>query len=236
MSTDTYIGIGLALLASNMCLLLLVLNVLGWINVLHMDLAPIEQFAESTLSQYQVQFQTATAGWLVFFLLTNTSRAKPKDESSEKKDQYRRPRSHTALIVVSVLTTLALPHLLEPHRHRHPIIRRSVLGNVVSASTEQPHAVAGEEEPTIIQQELVFTVDNMTCGGCGSHVRNLAESTLNKQRKSPPSFTVSKVEVDWKAGVMSVYGTHLTEHVDQQSIISVLKEDGYPTSFLYSQS
>ena len=40
-----------------------------------------------------------------------------------------------------------------------------------------------EQANSVTRQELVFSVDNMTCGGCGSHVRNLVEANLNKQQQ-----------------------------------------------------
>eukprot|EP00972_Heterocapsa_arctica_P021171 3117465-Heterocapsa_arctica.AAC.1 len=73
----------------------------------------------------------------------------------------------------------------------------------------------------------------MTCGGCGSHVRNLVEKALAAQQRDSP-FTFDKVEVDWRAGVMSVHGTQLTDHLNKEDVMQILGEDGYPTSFLYS--
>lgn len=109
----------------------------------------------------------------------------------------------------------------------------------MAINIEQPQAVSvNDEEPaaTVIHQELRFTVDNMTCGGCGSHVRNLVESTLTgQQRTSPNSFTIDNVQINWRAGVMSIYGTHLTDFVDLNAIATALGKEGYPTSFLYSQ-
>eukprot|EP00579_Thalassiosira_antarctica_P033316 CAMPEP_0201999900 /NCGR_PEP_ID=MMETSP0905-20130828/6335_1 /ASSEMBLY_ACC=CAM_ASM_000554 /TAXON_ID=420261 /ORGANISM="Thalassiosira antarctica, Strain CCMP982" /LENGTH=237 /DNA_ID=CAMNT_0048556209 /DNA_START=8 /DNA_END=721 /DNA_ORIENTATION=+ len=237
MSTNTYIGMVLALLGSNLCLLLLVLNVLGWINFLHIDLVLIENFTESTLSRWQLHFQTATAGWLIFTLLGNVFPAKSSGENdSKKKARRRRPWHHTALTIASVVATLALPHLLGPHRHRHPVLRRSLLGNFATVNSKEPQTVhTTDDKPTTIDQELIFSVDNMTCGGCGSHVRDLAESNLAGQQKSSSSFTINKVQVDWRAGVMSIYGTHLTDSVDRQELATYLENDGYPTSFLYSQ-
>mmetsp|Transcript_9729 Transcript_9729/g.21051 ORF Transcript_9729/g.21051 Transcript_9729/m.21051 type:complete len:240 (-) Transcript_9729:186-905(-) len=239
MDTDTYIGMTLALLGSNLCLLLLVLNVLGWLNFLHADLAPLENFAETTLSPWHVHFQTATAGWLIFTLLVNVFPTKSSSggNDSEKNTQSKRPWHRTALIVASVVATLALPHLLAPHRNRHPIIRRSLIGNnLATGGLEKPQTeLPAEDKPTAVEQELVFSVDNMTCGGCGSHVRNLAESNLNGQEGASSSFTVNKVQVDWRAGVMSVYGTHVRDFVDRGAIAASLDKEGYPTSFLYSQ-
>lgn len=244
MSADAYIGMGLALLGSNACLLLLVLNVLGWINFLHADLTAIEDFAGTTLPQWQGHFQTATVAWLVFTLIAAVLPAVTKDTTGEKKgvgDDKKKdhPWRRTALVIACVSATLALPHIMAPHRDRHPIIRRSLVGgaSTSSVSTEQPgEAATGEQQRVVIQQELVFTVDNMTCGGCGGHVRNLVESALSSQQKSSPSsFAFDKVQVDWRAGVMSIYGTGLTDAVDRQAVAAVLEKDGYPTSFLYSQ-
>mmetsp|Transcript_19275 Transcript_19275/g.41182 ORF Transcript_19275/g.41182 Transcript_19275/m.41182 type:complete len:243 (+) Transcript_19275:109-837(+) len=239
MSTDTYIGMVLALLGSNLCLLLLVLNVLSWLNFLHVDLIPIENFAESILSHWQVQFQTATVGWLVFTSVITVFPAKSNGENdSKKKSQSRRPWHRYVLVSASVVATLALPHLLAPHRHRHPVLRRSLIGNSTTAGSKQPQTqtVPSDNKPTTVEQELVFSVDNMTCGGCGSFVRNLAESNLAGQQKSSSSFTLNKVQVDWRAGVMSIYGTHLTDFVDREAVVTSLEKEGYPTSFLYMAS
>lgn len=251
MSADAYIGMGLALLGSNACLLLLVLNVLGWINFLHADLSAIEDFAGTTLPHWQGHFQTATVAWLVFTLIVAVLPAVTKDTTGEnegvgdeKKDHNRRchPWRRTALVIACVSATLALPHIMAPHRDRHPIIRRSLVGGSASTSSsvsteQQPGAAAADEQQrVVIQQELVFSVDKMTCGGCGGHVRNLVESALSSQQKSSASsFAFDKVQVDWRAGVMSIYGTGLTDAVDRQAVAAVLEKDGYPTSFLYSQ-
>ena len=49
-------------------------------------------------------------------------------------------------------------------------------------------------------------------------------------------MTIDKVAVDWRAGVLSIYGAgNLNEFVfvDQSVIIEMLKKEGYPTTFLY---
>lgn len=46
-------------------------------------------------------------------------------------------------------------------------------------------------------------------------------------------MTIDKVTVDWRAGILSIYGGNLNEFVDQSVIIDMLKKEGYPTSFLY---
>jgi len=237
MSINTKVGFGLALLATNMCLLLLVLNILGWMNLLHADLTPLENFAENTLSRWEMHFQAATVGWLVLTLVTNVFPAKSSESEIKKNTQSRRPWHRTALVMAGVVATLALPHILVHHRHRHPIIRRSVLSqNTVTFGSTEPENVSTKDKPAAVEQELVFSVDNMTCGGCGSHVRNVAESNLAVQQRSPPiPFTVNKVQVDWRAGVMSIYGTDLKDSVDRSAIALSLAEEGYPTTFLYSQ-
>ncbi|KAL7535479.1 hypothetical protein ACHAWF_005181 [Thalassiosira exigua] len=238
MITDAYmkIGVALALLGSNLCLLLLVLNALSWINFLHMDVAPIENFVEAILSPWRVHFQTATAGWLVFSLLVKFRPAKSATGGSAEKKQSKLPLRRSVILVVSVAGTLALPHLLAPHQHRHPVLRRSLVGDVASVAVgRQSDAAASDAGPAPAEQELVFTVDKMTCGGCGSHVRNLAEANLSGQKTPSSAFTVSKVQVDWRAGVMSIYGTRLTDSIDREAIAATLGNEGYPTSFLYSQ-
>lgn len=246
-SRDAYIGIGLATLGSNACLLLLVLNCLGWINVLHMDVAAIEQFAETTLTEWKVHFQTATMAWAVCFVfLECVSGSKQHSDDGNKKKEVKngRPWHVTLIILASVLATLALPQLLQPYRQVHPIIRRSLVGSggavtttvatVESAGVSVSDTISEKNAP-MVQQEIVFEVEKMTCGGCGSHVRDLVESRLNvQQKKDASAFIVDKVQVDWKAGIMSIYGAGVTDGVDREDVSGVLGEE-YPTKFLYSQ-
>eukprot|EP00578_Thalassiosira_sp_NH16_P031581 CAMPEP_0181079352 /NCGR_PEP_ID=MMETSP1071-20121207/1985_1 /TAXON_ID=35127 /ORGANISM="Thalassiosira sp., Strain NH16" /LENGTH=261 /DNA_ID=CAMNT_0023160751 /DNA_START=47 /DNA_END=832 /DNA_ORIENTATION=+ len=259
MNTNAYIGMGLALLGSNMCLLLLLLNTLDWFGIIHADLTPLSRFAEETLSPWRMHFATAAAGWVivtVFFYPPSPNADPPSkegddDEKSTASVAEGRPRRQLyqmAMLLAGVAVTLALPQILESYRHDlgidHPIIRRSLVDSSLAVDAKHDPASAAlstddNPQPAAPLQELVFTVEKMTCGGCGSHVRNLAESTLRTQQKRTdptPSFTIKNVEVDWRAGVMSIYGTHLTDGLlDRDGIANVLKEDGYPTSFLYSQ-
>ncbi|KAL7543188.1 hypothetical protein ACHAXR_012906, partial [Thalassiosira sp. AJA248-18] len=189
MDFDLYIGMGLALLGSNLCLLLVTLNVLDWVNFLHADLTSIEKFASSTtLSQWQFHFQSAAVGWMVLILLLSvmpsSSFAGVVVDKTKKRDDR---------IVLGIMSTLALPHILVLYRQYHPIIRRSLVGTIRSSNSKQPNIVSDDVDkgatgadpqaapPVAIQQELVFTVDKMTCGGCGSHVRNLVEKRLAVQ-------------------------------------------------------
>jgi hypothetical protein len=176
-----------------------------------------------------------------------------------------------------MLAILALPHVLNPYRQAHPIIRRSLVGffvprvkvgdvlvvaveekNTVIGSTEdaddamvttdENHQQSSESSSSSSErklQELVFDVSSMTCGGCGSHVvRDTVEKELSTQQSSTSttSFEIEKVQVDWKAGVLSIYGQGLVEleegntcgGVDKEAISRVLDEDGYPTKFLYA--
>jgi hypothetical protein len=254
-----YLGIGLALLSSNLCLLLLTLNFLGWFNILHADLTFIEQAAEtiSAHQQWQLYFQSATVAWLVLVLLSAV-RQRQKDEKvavvsddSKVTKERNNNKSHGASSLKSiciVVLTLLTPHVLESHRHRHPILRRSLIRHQSTSLTNNQHNTGADSNvntqkeatnaKSINPQELVFSVDNMTCGGCGSHVRNLVESNLNQQQQQQQqrqgsSMTIDKVAVDWRAGILSIYGRNLNEFVDQSLIIDMLKKEGYPTSFLY---
>ena len=174
------------------------------------------------------------------------------DDSSKVTKEGKNNKSHGASSLKSiciVVLTLLTPHILKSHRHRHPILRRSLIRHQsTSLMNNQHNTVADsnnvntqEEESTnansITPQELVFSVDNMTCGGCGSHVRNLVESNLNQQQQQQQqvssTMTIDKVAVDWRAGILSIYGGNLNEFVDQSVIIDMLKKEGYPTSFLY---
>jgi len=254
MNTSTYIGLGLALLGSNLCLLLLLLNGLSWINFLHMDLTPIENFAESielSPEGFQIYFQSAAVGWLISMAIFSKHGGPKLEAGTEEADKKnKRSLHHIAFPVIAILATLALPHILESHQHRHPIIRRSVVLDSSSktniAIKEGSHATSAQDAGDSnvksttenVQQELVFSVEKMTCGGCGSHVRNLAEADLAMQQKKLPAdtgVTIDKVQVDWRAGVMSVHGMNVVDYVDQQAVAAVLEKDGYPTSFLYSQ-
>merc|ERR1712087_891160 len=76
-----------------------------------------------------------------------------------------------------------------------------------------PQNVPTDDEPAPVEQELVFSVGNMTCGGGGPFVRNLAESQLSGQKTPSSSFTTNKVQVDWRAGIMSIYGTQPTDYI-----------------------
>ena len=123
-----YLGIGLALLASDLCLLLLILNCLSWINILHMDLTFIEQAADTIFAkQWQLYFQTATMAWLVLVLIQQTSSSSDRGDEKKKKEKKV---SHGAVVksVSIVVLTLLMPHILKAHRHHHPIIRRSLIG------------------------------------------------------------------------------------------------------------
>eukprot|EP00985_Skeletonema_marinoi_P035212 scaffold45958_cov234-Skeletonema_marinoi.AAC.2 len=250
-----YLGLGLALLASDLCLLLLTLNCLSWMNILHMDLTFMEQAAETIFAkQWQLYFQTATMAWLVLVLISAVQSDDKVGVSSDdnKEEMKEKKYSNGAVIMKSisiVVLTLLTPHVLKPHRHRHPILRRSLIvvgPQSTSVINNQHHDGGGgvdsvntNDEATITssvtRQELVFSVDNMTCGGCGSHVRNLVEANLNQQQQeqSSSSMSIDKVAVDWRAGVLSIYGGDLKEFVDQSVIIEILKKEGYPTSFLY---
>ena len=217
--------------------------------MLHMDLTPIEQAAETIFAkQLQLYFTTATMAWLAMILLTK--RDVPSSSSSDEKIATRKQYSKRSAIAIVVITLL-MPHILEPHRHRHPIIRRSLIARQsTSAANNQHYSLdaesvnnandnnkANNNAPIMIQQELVFTVDKMTCGGCGSHVRNLVEANLEKQQQQQTQHSnmsvVDKVAVDWRAGVLSIYGGNLNEFVDRNGIIDLLTREGYPTSFLY---
>jgi len=246
-----YLGLGLALLASDLCLLLLTLNCLSWMNILHMDLTFIEQAAETIFAkQWQLYFQTATLAWLMLVLISAVQSDKRVASSSDdnKEETKEKKYSNGAAVksISIVVLTLLTPHVLKPHRHRHPILRRSLIVGPQSTSViiNQHHDSGGldsvntNDEATVTssvtRQELVFSVDNMTCGGCGSHVRNLVEANLNQQQQEQSSsMSIDKVAVDWRAGVLSIYGGDLKEFVDQNVIIEILKKEGYPTSFLY---
>lgn len=249
-----YLGIGLALLSSNLCLLLLTLNFLGWFNILHADLTFIEQAAETiSAKEWQLYCQSAMVAWLVLVLISAVQKRQQQDEKvavvsdDRKVTKDEKNNSHGASFLKSiciVVFTLLTPHILQSHRHRHPILRRSLVSHQSTPVSKYQHNIGADsyvntqEEGTIASsitpQELVFSVDNMTCGGCGSHVRNLVESNLNQQQQQQASsMTIDKVAVDWRAGVLSIYGGNLNEFVDQSVIIDMLKKEGYPTSFLY---
>jgi hypothetical protein len=250
MSTSLYIGPTLALLGSNLCGLLLLLNSLGWFNILHADLQGLEQFVESTLSHYQVHFQTATVAYCLYItattLMTTTEQIKTEDVRRKYSVTFR---FTTLLVLFGALTTLALPHVLLPHRQLHPIIRRSLVGyksELVSSESDANlgkgsiHDATTPEQPPK-KQELVFSVDNMTCGGCGSHIRDMVERALSNQQhqqEGNSSFKVETVLVDWKAGVLSIHGFGLQPDecggVNKEDVSSVLSKDGYPTKFLYA--
>lgn len=196
-----YLGIGLSLLSSNLCLLLLALNFLGWFNILHADLTFIEQAAETTAQQWQLYFQSATVAWLVLVLLSAVQQRqkdnKVSDDSKVKKEGKNKSHGGASSLksICIVVLTLLTPHILKSHRHRHPILRRSLIRHQSTSLTNNQHNTVADsnnvntqEEVTtnansITPQELVFSVDNMTCGGCGSYVRNLVESNLNQQQK-----------------------------------------------------
>mmetsp|Transcript_2513 Transcript_2513/g.5532 ORF Transcript_2513/g.5532 Transcript_2513/m.5532 type:complete len:259 (-) Transcript_2513:1347-2123(-) len=249
-----YLGLGLALLASDLCLLLLTLNCLSWMNILHMDLTFMEQAAETIFAkQWQLYFQTATMAWLMLVLISAVQSGNKvgvsSDENKEETKETKYSNGGAVMKSISIVVlTLLTPHMLKPHRHRHPILRRSLIigpqstlvinnqhhdggGGVDSVNTNDEATITS----SVTRQELVFSVDNMTCGGCGSHVRNLVEANLNQQEQSSSSSSMSidKVAVDWRAGVLSIYGGDLKEFVDQSVIIEILKKEGYPTSFLY---
>jgi len=216
----------------------------------------MEQAAETIFAkQLQLYFQTATMTWLMLVLISAVkSDDKVGASSDENKEETKETKcSNGAAVMKSisiVVLTLLIPHVLKPHRHRHPILRRSLIigpqstlvinnqhydggGDLDSVNTNAEATVTS----SVTRQELVFSVDNMTCGGCGSHVRNLVEANLNQQQQeqssSSSSMSIDKVAVDWRAGVLSIYGGDLKEFVDQSVIIEILKKEGYPTSFLY---
>ena len=212
-----------------------------------MDLTFIEQAAE-TISKWQVNFQTGTIAWFVLVLISSLQQQQQQQaeqvggstDGKEVTTTKKSISSKGALVksISIVVLILLTPHMLKPHRHRHPILRRSLISHQSASVTSGADSSVNtsEQANSITRQELVFSVDNMTCGGCGSHVRNLVEANLNKQQHlQASSMTIDKVIVDWRAGVLSVYGygDNLSELVDQSVIIDMLKEEGYPTSFLY---
>ena len=134
-----------------------------------------------------------------------------------------------------------------------------------TVTTHQTSSSSSEKEvqPNMKkEQEMVFTVDNMTCGGCGSFVRNLVESNIRKSA-SDGTVDIQNVHVDWRAGVLSIHGYDLTTvpatgtattatptegaaattttdggnvAFDIQSEIPIwLGNEGYPTKFLYME-
>jgi copper chaperone CopZ len=240
-----YLGIGLALLSSDLCLLLLILNSLSWLNLLHMDLTFIEQAAETiSTKHWQVYFQTGTIAWLVLVLISSLQKQQQAEQvggpTDDKVTKTKSISSKGALVksISIVVLTLLTPHMLKSHRDRHPILRRSLISHQPASVTSGADSSVNKNEQanSVTRQELAFSVDNMTCGGCGSHVRNLVEANLNKQQQSSSSsMTIDKVTVDWRSGVISIYGygDNLSKLVDQSVIIDMLEEEGYPTSFLY---
>ena len=237
---DVYIGPVLALLGSNLCLLLLVLNACDWFGVIHADLSSLERLAATGfVENYRHLFRTAAVVRAVSSALLLCTRTAPHADPRRAKPIPKERRRRTAIAFVATLATLAAPRLLRPHSHRHPVIRRSLVG---SAALDGPALVedapagdgAGPDVPQPVRQELVFEVNKMTCWGCGSHVRNLVEKALAAQQQDDSPFTFDKVEVDWRAGVMSVHGTQLIDHLNKDKVMEILSEDGYPTSFLYS--
>ena len=206
-----YLGIGLALLSSDLCLLLLILNCLSWLNLLHMDLTFIEQAAETiSTKQWQAYFQTGTIAWLVLLIISSLKQqqAEQVGGSTDDKEEVTKTKSISskgALFksISIVALTLLTPHMLRSHRDRHPILRRSLISHQSTSVTSGADSSVNtsEQANSVTRQELVFSVDNMTCGGCGSHVRNLVEANLNKQQQaSSSSMTIDKVTVDWRAG------------------------------------
>ena len=209
-----YLGICLALLSSDLCLLLLILNSLSWLNLLHMDLTFIEQAAETiSTKQWQVYFQTGTIAWLVLVLISAVQKQRQAEQvggSTDDKEVTTTKKSISskgALVksISIVILTLLTPHMLKSHRDCHPILRRSLISHQSASVTSGADSSVNTNEQaanSVTRQELVFSVDNMTCGGCGSHVRNLVEANLNKQQQasSSSSMTIDKVTVDWRAG------------------------------------
>jgi len=212
----------------------------------------MEQAAETIYAkQLQLYFQTATMAWLMLVLISAVQSdkrvASSSDENKEETKEKKYSNGGAVMKSISIVVlTLLTPHVLKPHRHRHPILRRSLIvgpqstlvinnqhhdgGGLDSVNTNDEATVTS----SVTRQELVFSVDNMTCGGCGSHVRNLVEANLNQQQQEQSSsMSIDKVAVDWRAGVLSIYGGDLKEFVDQSVIIEILKKEGYPTSFLY---
>ena len=234
MGLEVYIGVGLGLLGSNLCLLLLALNACDWFGLIHADLSALERLAATgRLEDFRLHFRTAAAAYAVILALCSRTTS-PSDPRRPKR------RRRIAFAFVSTAATLAAPRVLRPISHRHPVIRRSLVG---SSARDGPTRVddsraeggsAGLDVPPPVRQELVFEVDKMTCGGCGSHVRNLVEKALAAQQRDGSPFAFDKVEVDWRAGVMSVHGTQLTDHLDKDIVMQILSEDGHPTSFLYA--
>ena len=192
-------------------------------NLLHMDLTFIEQAAETiSTKHWQVYFQTGTIAWLVLVFVSSlqqqqqqqTKKVGGSTDDKEEVTTTKKSISSKGSLVKSisiVILTLSTPHMLKSHRHRHPILRRSLVSHQSASVINIQHRKDGsgadsslntsEQANSVTRQELVFSVDNMTCGGCGSHVRNLVEANLNKQQQaSSSSMTIDKVTVDWRAG------------------------------------
>ncbi|KAL3919754.1 MAG: hypothetical protein SGILL_003594 [Bacillariaceae sp.] len=239
-----YSGLFLALLSSKLCGLLLLLNGLSWTNLLHADLQALEEWVEVTLAPWSEVLQIFTLSYIVIVTIETRRRARNEEKELKKNDQKptkRRRNSFTAWHILAILLVMVLPRLLLKSglKHSHPIIRRSLIGDDnIPQPDISPDPSLVQPEPPQTQEELVFEVAQMTCGGCGSHVRDLVEKSLDKQQQlsaeSMMMFQINKVDVDWRAGVLSVYGLNVVEGVSKDAVSKVLSEDGYPTKFLYA--
>ena len=176
-----------------------------------MDLTFIEQAAETiSTKQWQVYFQTGTIAWLVLVLISAVQKQRQVEQvggSTDDKEVTTTKKSISskgALVksISIVILTLLTPHMLKPHRDCHPILRRSLISHQSASVTSGADSSVNtsEQANSVTRRELVFSVDNMTCGGCGSHVRNLVEANLNKQQQASSSMAIDKVTVDWRAG------------------------------------
>ena len=246
------VGLGLASAGSNLCLLLLLLNAASWTNLLHVDTTTLEHLAANVLPQYEVYGRSLTMAWLVslwiwswYNLETNTSSLSTSGDQEMKNKKPTtatsyRPKCWRGLLplTVAVALTLALPSFLEPYRSRHPIVRRSVArypattdaplsgsnANPQNTHPEQPVAVEDKED------QVTFFVENMTCGGCGSYVRNLVESVPG----------ISEAVVEWQLARVTARGPRLLlnysketkDYTDwQRSVAKLLEKEGYPVHF-----
>lgn len=236
---DFALGIVLALFSSNMCLLLLswhgvAAGLVGIGMVPEMTVVDsmgdtVESLVVTYLLPYQDAIRGVTMAWLTWCILTFPS----GDKGDDTKPRQTSGQASTSKRAIFFLTFLVvgvsfLPNVLHPYRHAHPAIRRSLLLSTPSmpppASSDS--ASSPSSEPRTPTQDYAFQVYQMTCGGCGSYVRDLL---VNMD-------TIDQATVEWRSGYVTVstQGPATTQWYTaewQQKVSTVLTAEGYPVHF-----
>mmetsp|Transcript_30003 Transcript_30003/g.42558 ORF Transcript_30003/g.42558 Transcript_30003/m.42558 type:complete len:263 (-) Transcript_30003:128-916(-) len=197
-------GIIAGLLSSSCCLLQLGFNILSWLNVVHVGCVG---FNKVLTPQIRLYCRAITIGWLGITWFSYFTYNKGTDTQRNKTTKTKTTRARLIQTTIITVLLMFLPEFLQSWNNSHPIIKRSL-------------APFQNDDNTIHSnwKERKFVVPFMSCEGCETAVKAILEA----------SDAVEAAQVDYKAGVATVWGEHVySEQFDLQKMRKELEWHGW---------